>query len=280
MRGIREFLMPTSLDYTLKLLDMNQGKAVVLAGGTHLALVKKSEADVVIDIKRAGLNYIKEDGNFIKIGATTRAADIIACDLLKGFAGNVLAFASSKIGSPLTQNLVTVGGNIHGMFPWSNLPPALLVLDAEVKIASLHEERIMKLGELLKANPRKEVKFNEMITEILIPKASKDFKTSYKTFSVTENDYDMAMVAVGMKLDGKVCKDVKLAVGAAVSPCSLVSEVSELLIGKEVTSDLIEQAAEKAVSNMKFVKDFRTTPEHLQEVVKVLIRRVLEEVSK
>lgn len=280
MRGIKEFLRPGSLDYAFKLLDMNQGKAIVLAGGTHLALVKKTEADVIIDIKKAGLNYIKEEEGYIKIGATSRAVDIINSNLLKDFAGGLLGFASSKIGSPLTQNLVTVGGNVYSLLPWSNLPPAFLVLDAEVKISSLSEQRLMKLEDFLKANPRKEVKPGEIITEILVPNKSKGLKTCYKTFSITENDYDMAMVVVAMNIEGNICKDVKLAVGAAVSPCSIVPEIEELLKGKEVTSELIENAAEKAVSSLKFVKDFRTTPEHLMEVVKVLIRRVLQEVSK
>jgi CO/xanthine dehydrogenase FAD-binding subunit len=279
MRGIKEFLSPSSLDYTLKLLDTNQGEAVVLAGGTHLALLKKTSYSVLIDIKKAGLNYIKEDNDCIKIGATTRAVDIINSDILKPFAGGILINAAEKIGSPLTQKLVTIGGNVYSMFPWSNLPPALLVLGAEVVLTSTSEQRKVSLAELLLANPRKYVKKHELITEIQIPKASKDMKTAYKVFSITENDYDLAIVAVGLVKEGNICKCANIAVGAAVSPSCVIKEAGELLQDKELTSELAETVAEKAVNSVELVKDFRTSPEQLRASVKTLIKRSLEECS-
>lgn len=280
MRGIKDFLVPNSLDYALKLLDINQGNALVLGGGTHLALVKNSSHEIIIDIKRAGLGYIKEENNYICIGSAVRAVDIINCDLLKDFAGDILQNAASKIGSPLTQNLVTVGGNIYSMFPWSNLPPAMLVLGAEVVLTSQSGSRKVSLEELLKANPRTFVKKDELIKEVLIPKSAKNMKTSYKTFSTTENDYDMAIVAAGLDFDGKQCKKASIAVGAAVSPASLLKTSGVILEGKEITSELIKESSEKAFSDVKLVKDFRTSQEQIEATVKTLVKRTLEECSK
>jgi CO/xanthine dehydrogenase FAD-binding subunit len=278
MRGIKEFAKPTSLQYALKMLHMHQGEALVLAGGTHLALQKQSSHNLLVDIKDLGFNYIKEEGDFIKIGATTRAVDILNSDLLKNFAGGILVEAASKIGSVLTRNLVTIGGNIYSMFPWSNFPAALLVLDASVEINSLDETKIVKLQELLVSNPRKYIDHSEIITNILIPKSSENLKTCYKVFSLTENDYDIAIVATALEMDSKTCKKARVAVGAAVSPCDLVPEPEKLLENNELTSDLIEKASNEAASNLKLIKDFRTTDEHRKEVVKTLIKRSLEEI--
>ncbi|MGD9579917.1 MAG: xanthine dehydrogenase family protein subunit M [Vampirovibrionia bacterium] len=277
MRGIKEYSIPETLDYTLKLLHMHQGKSLVVAGGSHLGLIKSSSNEIIVDIKKAGLSYIKEDDQNIIIGATTRAVEIRHSDLLKTFAGGIVSFAASNIGSVLTQNLVTIGGNVYSLLPWSNLPPALLVLDATVELASMEGKRTVSLSELLSANPRKYIENYEIISSISIPKKNKDLKTSYKVFNLTENDYDIVILAVSLDMDGKLCKKAKIALGAAISPCSLMCEAASLLENKELTDELIKAVAEKLVSGIKLLKDIRTTDEHRVDVIKTLVKRALEE---
>lgn len=277
MRGIKEYSIPESLDYTLKLLHMHQGKSLVVAGGSHVGLLKKTNNEFIVDIKKVGLTYVKEENDNIVIGATTRAVEIRHNEILKAFAGGILSNAASNIGSVLTQNLVTIGGNIYSLFPWSNLPPALLVLNASVELVSLKEKRIVPLKELLSANPRKYMESYEIISSVLIPQSSKDLKTSYKVFNLTENDYDIVIVAISLDMDGKVCKKAMISLGAAVTPSCLLCEAAQLLENKELTSDLIQEVSEKAVSGIKLVKDIRTTDEHRIDVIKTLVKRALEE---
>lgn len=276
MRGIKEFLVPKSIEHVLDLLNEYQGKAIILAGGTHLALVKSSSAEAIIDIKKANLNYIKEDDENIIIGACTRPVDIINNSILKSFAGGILANTALKIGSKLTQNLVTIGGNIANPFLWSNFPPALLVLEAKVSISSKQGSRIVPLQELLTANPKKFLNKNELITSVIIPKSSAELKTSYNVFSLTENDYDIAIVAVSVLLESGICKKTKIALGAAISPCSTICHAEDLLIGKKLSEDIIEEVANKSIFNLNLVQDFRTTDEHRLEVIKTLVKRSLE----
>lgn len=276
MRGIKEFLTPKSIEQILDILDKYQDNSVILSGGTHLALVKSSSAEIMIDIKQANLNYIKEDNDNILIGACTRPVDIINNSMLKSFAGGILVAASLKIGSQLTQNLVTIGGNIAIPHLWSNLPPALLVLEAKVTILSKQSSRIVTLQELLTANPKKFLNKNELITSIIIPKSSAGLKTSYNTFSLTENDYDIAIVAVSLLMESGICKKVKIALGSAINPCSTISNAEELLTGKKLSEDIINEAANKSISGLNLVKDFRTTDEHRLEVIKTLVKRSLE----
>lgn len=280
MKGIKEFSVPSSLDYTYKLLHMHQGNAVVLAGGTHLGLQKKSKYGYIVDLRKAGLGYIKNNADSVEIGAMTRAVDIINSDLLKSFAGGILVEAADKIASPLTQNMVTIGGNIYTMFPWSNLPPALLVLDAEVVISSLDTKKTTTITELYMANPRKYIDNEELITAIVVPKSSEALKTAYKVFCLTERDHDLVIVATALKMDGNVCQKAKVALGAAISPCALLENVQNYLVGKELTADVLEEAAKISVENIQLVNDFRTTDEHRIDVIKTLVKRALEDCKK
>lgn len=277
MRGIKEFLAPTSLDETIKLLDANQNNSIILAGGTHLALVKTSTNEVIIDIKQAGLSYIDEEGENIRIGATTRMTDIIKSEILSKYAGGLLNYAASKVGSVLTKNLVTIGGNIYSLFPWSNIPPALLVLDASVELISSTGVRKIPLKELIRTNPKKCVNKNELIASLILPISSNNLKTAYKTFALTENDYDIAIVAVALEMENNICKKAKIAVGAAIWPCDTICEAGKILQNKPLDSALIEEVAQKVASSIKLIEDFRTTDEHRISVVKTLVKRSLEE---
>jgi len=276
MRGIKEFLAPTNIEQVLEMLEKYQEKAVILAGGTHLALVKSSSAEIMIDIKKANLNYIKEDDNNIIIGACTRPVDIINNDMLKTFADGILVNAASKMGSKLTQNLITIGGNIASPFPWSSLPPALLVLEAKVSILSKQKNKIVPLQDLLKANPKNFINKNELITSIIIPKSSKNLKTSYITLSLTENDYDLVIVAVALLLESGICKKAKIALGSAISPCNTIDHIEPLLIEKKLSKEIINNVAKESITGLNLISDFRTTDEHRFEVIKTLVKRALE----
>lgn len=278
MRGIKEFLSPTTLEEALKLLDQHNEKAHILAGGTHLALVKSSSKPIIIDIKKAGLSEIKQDGEFTTIGATVRPKELIESPLITSIADGIIVQAAHRVGSTLTYNLVTVGGNICSPFPWSNLPSALLVLDAVIELSSINGTRILSLADFLAGNPKKMLQSNELLTAVKIPKASESKRTSYLAFSITEQDYDLAMIAVGMNLGNDCCSDVRIALGAAVSPSRLLNEASALLEGENLTDDLIEVISTKAVENLNVDKDIRTSKEHRLQVVKTLVKRALKEI--
>ena len=278
MKGIKKFLIPKSITELLDVLEQNCEDVLILGGGTHVELQKKSPKSIIVDITKTNLNYIKTDEQYIKIGATTRVADIINDPLLKKFANGILVKSACRIGNTLTKNLVTIGGNLYTSFPWSNFPPALLVLDAKVKLANYENSREIELEYLLKNNPKKIIQKNELITEILIPRLPV-LLTNYKTFSFTESDFDLAIVATSVIMENKICKHVKVAIGSALVPCSLIYLMQDLLLNREFNIEVINEAVDKTMADIKLVKNFRTSPEHLKEVVKTLLRRSFLELS-
>lgn len=277
MLGITEYLQPSSLNETLQILNEKTSDTKVLAGGTHLALQKSTTANTLLDIKNAGLSYIKEDREHITIGATTTVAEIADSYLLQKFAGGLLQEAALKIGYPSTRNLVTIGGNVYSNFPWSNLPPALLVLDASIIFKSIDTSRTISFTDFPLGQPSKIIPNNAIITAIQIPKSAKDLLTSYQTFSLTENDYDLAIIAVSVKVEGKICKNLKIALGAAIYPCEIIYQKQNLNFPIEmVNTDFISN---EALENINVLKDFRTSDEHKLEVVKSLIKAAFEDIK-
>lgn len=94
------------------------GKAEIIAGGTDLIGRLKDNIlptypTALINIKTIpGLDYIKEEGGVLKIGATTRLADIAAHPVIKQ-KYTALAQAAGRVATPHVRDMATIGGNIN-----------------------------------------------------------------------------------------------------------------------------------------------------------------------
>jgi len=93
------------------------GRATVIAGGTDLIGRLKDNIlptypASLINIKTIpGLDYIKEEGGVLKIGATTRLADIAANPVVKQ-KYTALAQAAGRVATPHVRDMGTIGGNL------------------------------------------------------------------------------------------------------------------------------------------------------------------------
>jgi xanthine dehydrogenase YagS FAD-binding subunit len=96
------------------------GQAEIIAGGTDLIGRLKDNIlpgypIALINIKTIpGLDYIKEEGGVLKIGATTRLADIAAHPVIK-LKYTALAQAAGRVATPHVRDMGTIGGNINQM---------------------------------------------------------------------------------------------------------------------------------------------------------------------
>jgi xanthine dehydrogenase YagS FAD-binding subunit len=93
------------------------GKTSLIAGGTDLVGTLKDNILrdyplTVINLKSIpGLDYIKEEGGMLKIGAATHLGDIAAdATIQKKY--TALAQAASRVASPHIRDMGTIGGNI------------------------------------------------------------------------------------------------------------------------------------------------------------------------
>jgi NADPH-dependent glutamate synthase beta subunit-like oxidoreductase/CO/xanthine dehydrogenase FAD-binding subunit len=106
-----------TVDEACALLRKYKGKAMLNAGGTEILSTLKGEylsnyPEAVINIKTiSNLDYIKEEGGVLKIGALTKLSDITKSSLLKG-SYKVLVEAAHSVATPQVRNTATIGGNL------------------------------------------------------------------------------------------------------------------------------------------------------------------------
>jgi xanthine dehydrogenase YagS FAD-binding subunit len=96
---------------------LRTGKAAVISGGTDLLGTMRFEIlpnypEVLVNLKTVqGLDYIKEEGGMLKIGALTRLEDIAKSELIRN-KYTALAEGAHRTATPHIREMGTIAGNI------------------------------------------------------------------------------------------------------------------------------------------------------------------------
>ena len=116
MRKFRHF-NATTVEEAVSFLRRYEKRASVIAGGTDLIGKMKDEIlpanpEAIVNLKTIeGLDFIKEQGGGLRIGALTRLEDIASHETVKA-QYTALAEAARRTASPHIREMGTIGGNI------------------------------------------------------------------------------------------------------------------------------------------------------------------------
>jgi aerobic carbon-monoxide dehydrogenase medium subunit len=275
-----EYAAPASLAEAVALLDRYGATARVIAGGTDLltALKERWERPAYVISLGAipGLSYITyddADGLHIGAGATVRQVETspIVCKLYP-----VLALAASTLASIQIRNLATVAGNICRASPSADMPPALLALDAAVQLTGPAGERTVPLAEFFTGPGRTVLSPNEILCEVQVPPVRPRSGAHYIKHS-PRRAMDLATVGVAaaLTMDGSFCCYAGLALGAVAPTPRRSRQAEALLIGQNLTPELLDAAAASAAAEASPISDVRSSALYRRKMVRVLARRSL-----
>lgn len=279
-----DYILPKTLEEALKYLNKYKEGARILAGGTDLIpQLKKRELkapEYLIDLKGIReLNKISYGREGLKIGALVTMNAIAESPVVRD-KYPILVQAASGMASPQVRNRGTFVGNICNAVPSADSAPALLALQASVKIRNVRSEKIIPLEDFF-TGPRKTLlKPNELVLEIIVPKPAKETKGVYLKLS-PRHSMDLAVVGVAAvgTFKNNVCKDLKLALGAVAPTPIRVPLVEQSLLNKHVTPGLINEAAKMASTQCSPIDDHRASREYRCDMVYALTRRALRQIS-
>lgn len=278
-----EYVQPGSIEAALSFLSEKKGEAKVAAGGTDLIVqLRRREIPIpkyVVDINN--LSQLKEitlGRSGLQIGALAPITAIAeSADVKKKYPA--IAQAAINIASTQIRNKATFAGNICNAVPSADSAPALLVLEAEVKLKNSTAERSVPIKDFF-TGPRKTVTADdELVTNIFVPEPPANSKSVYLKHS-QRHSMDLALVGVAALAvkDGDTCKEVRIALGAVAPTPIRASKTEGLLTGKKISKELIEEAAQQAADECSPIDDHRSSAEYRRDMVLVLARRALTEV--
>jgi aerobic carbon-monoxide dehydrogenase medium subunit len=218
------------------------------------------EVAAVINIKNLGLNFIRKDAGFLKIGATTTLTQIMNSDLVNQGAWKGISDTIKDIRINEIRNMGTIGGEVC-ICAELDLPTTLMALDAQVVIVNAKGEKAVSLKDFYQGYLKSVLNIGEIVCEVRVPELPANTGTGFYKFERIAVDMPIVNAAACITLgkDNR-CKKVKIVVGAATAMPVRAESAEKLLINKSVDEKLIQEAAE-ATADIQCIGDIRASAE-------------------
>jgi 4-hydroxybenzoyl-CoA reductase subunit beta len=289
-----EYRAPRSVDEVTRILAGEGPNAVLVAGGTDLLPnMKRRHQSPSTLVALRGVEDLKTvvNGTGLRLGAGLTLAQLVATPAVRAhYAG--LWQAASQVATPHLRNMGTLGGNVcldtrctyyNQNYEWrkaidfclkkdgdtcwvataskrcvavssTDTAPALIALDARLRLASVGGEREVAIADLYRNDGIEYLtrKPEEVLTAVLLPDAQGWRSSYWKLRRRGSFDFPVLGVAAAVKLaaDGTV-EAARIALGAVASRPFLVPKVGEALVGRRLDDDAIGEAAATVASRAK-----------------------------
>lgn len=281
MTAIERYLAPADLDSALAALA--GGNATILAGGTDLMpqinAGKVAFRPILLNIRRIPeLRAVEVGQGRITIGALVTINELKDNPVIAK-AVPLLAEAADHFASDQVRNMGTIGGNVANASPAGDTLVPLLVLDAEVELASASGRRSIPMAEFFTGPGRTVRRPDELITGLSLPLPRLRTVSRFVKFG-TRPALDISAVSIGFSatLDSGRLSDVRVAFGA-VGPTPIRGRATEAVLeGAPLDAGLVAKAAAAARDEVKPIDDLRASAWYRRELVHNLLGKVLSDV--
>lgn len=255
-------------------------EAKLLAGGQSLIPLMKlrlANPRWLIDIGRlGGLDYVREDGTGLRIGALTSHAGVLESQLIHE-KYPLIADAVRVIGDSQVRNWGTVGGALAEADPAGDWGPVALALKARMRCLSPRGERILDADSFFVDAYTTRLDRDELISEVIFPTPSASECGAYVKLERRAGDF--AVVGAGVRLvmdEETICRDASIAAGAAgLTPIEAL-DAAAFLTGKKLRPDIIQEAAQKLTAAAEPLDDIRGSQDYKRAALKSIFKQAVD----
>jgi len=267
-------------------------KANIIAGGTDLLYTLKDDIlpnypETLVNIKTIpDMDYIKEEGGMLKIGALARIADIATSSVVQGDYA-ALAEAAGRVASPNIREMGTIGGNIcqlarcwyyrnpnNRFFCFRKGGPlcfavagenryhailggavcfAVCPSDTAIALTALDativtNKRSIPIGDFYEVLGNT-LDNNEVVTEVQVPTPASGIKQTFTKFALRKSiDFAIVSVASAITTSGGKVSDARIVLGAVAPVPYRAIGAEDAIKGKAISESLAETAGAAAVA--------------------------------
>ena len=274
----QNYYKPLTLQDALLLRQKHPGATIVSgASDTALRQTKKREfLSEILDISDISeLKYFIETEQIYSIGSG------LSLEQLKSHSADKLPALHKMLklfGSLQIRNLATIGGNIGSASPIGDTLPLLIAFKAKVKLQSPDSERIILLEDFIKGYRLTDIRQNELITAVHLPKIPADISLhSYKVSK--RKDLDISTVSGGfsLQLENGHVKEIILAFGGMADQPKRAHETEHYLLWKPWTRASVEHAMKILKHEFTPLSDARAGAEYRKIVAGNLLLKFYAE---
>ncbi len=272
-----DYEVAESVDHAIELLGQHGEEAKLLAGGHSLLPIMKlrlAAPTVLIDLGRlSDLSYVRDEGDHLAIGAMTRQCDLERDQTLQEQCG-LVAYTASLVGDPSVRHRGTIGGSVSHGDAASDLPSALLALDATFTVRGSGGERTVAAGDFFQDYLQTVLEPDEVLTEIRVPKLN-GAGWSYKKFNRRAQDWAVVGAAAVVERSNGSISSARIGLTNMGSTPLRATAAESALAGADPSS--VAEATGSADEGTSPSSDIAASAEYRRHLARVLSRRAVEE---
>ena len=274
-----EYLPAHSTDEALAALLEHGADARILAGGQSLIPAMRfrlARPALLVDITPIGeLNYLREEGGALQIGAGVRDFAIETSPVIKE-RYRLIFDASAVIADPVVRQSGTVVGSLCHNDPAGDWGVVALASRAEMVIRGKDGDRFVAIDDFLIDSFTTAVAEGEIGIEVRFPTPGDRTSESYQKIERKVGDFATAAAGVQLTLaaDGTIAA-AGVAIGAAGPTAKRVALAEAILVGARPSKAVFRAAAAEAREIADPVADTRGDVEFKREMAAVLVYRGL-----
>jgi CO/xanthine dehydrogenase FAD-binding subunit len=278
-----DYYAPSSIEEALELLVRYDGEARVLAGGQSLVPMmnfRLATPAAIVDLNRiASMNFIRQVGDAVLIGAMTRQRTLQFSDVIRR-AVPLLQAGIEYVGHLPTRSRGTIGGSIAHADPAAEIPMVLRALEATVLARGPQGDRTIALPDLFVGAMTTSLGSAEILTEIKVPVMPAGAGFAVKEFSRRHGDFAIAAIAaiVMQAADGHL--SVRLSTGGISAVPDRLRSAEEILEREGLTDAAIKRAADAGAEVVEPLSDQNGSADYRRELTRTLTQRAVSEAAQ
>ena len=275
----KRYFAPRYISEFKKILKKNTN-SYLLSGGTDLSLlVTKDRKDInsiiyMNSIKE--LNYIKNNKEFIEVGATTPLIEfeIYIKKYYPDFNKILRRYGSTQI-----RNVATIAGNIATASPIGDNLPLLLALDSKVVLQGTKKNKILSINDFFISYRKTKLKPGQFIHSIRIPIFDNNIFKAYKISKRFDDDISSVCAAFNLTIEKQKIINVKIAYGGMSAIPKRATYCEKVLLNSSITKEVIEKAKNALEKDFVPISDMRASRNYRNVIAKNLLEKCFLEIS-
>jgi carbon-monoxide dehydrogenase medium subunit len=275
-----EYERATSLEGAIASLREHEDSRIVAGGHSLLPMMKLrlAQPSRLIDINDlTDLEYIRHEGDEIRIGALTRHVDLLKSELLRD-RFPVFHDAELVIADPVVRNRGTIGGSLCQADAAEDLSAVCAALKGTVTIVGAEGAREVPMDAFHLGPWTTAVQDGEILTAIRF-KVRPGAGSAHEKVERRAGDWAIAAASAALWIDGGKITDAGIALSAVGLTTIDVTRAEALLVGQVPSEALFEQAGAIASEDCMPIPDGRGPVDYKRHLAGVLTKRALRKAA-
>src|SRR5579862_8751792 len=270
-----EYTAPKTLDEAVKLAGDG---AKLLAGGMSLIPMMKlrlAAPEQLVDLGRIkDLNYIREEGGALHIGATTTHYSVESSALVHAKCP-LLSAAAGAIGDVQVRNMGTIGGSVAHADPAADYPAALQALEAKIVLKGAKSERTVSADDFFVDTFTTALEPGEIVGEVIVPVDGSAVGSNYQKVPQPASGFALVGIAVRVRKDGGKIVMARIGVTGLSNRAFRATAAEKALQGKAGSAAEIQAAAALVTQGIDANSDLHASAEYRMHLATVYAARAI-----